>query len=276
MPTQRRYALFLLLTLTVCTLAIYIHRHRQGQTGRIDNLIIGTTGALQKTLFYFSHGTRTLLDNYIFLVNVKKKNEELARDLEGLKARLASMQETEQENLRLREALAFKGDVSEKLIAAHVIAHDVSSDYVGIRIDRGSDDGVQLGMGVISASGVVGRVHRVSPRHCDVMTLVDPASAIDGIIQRSRARGIVAGESKELTCRMKYVDRLDDVAVNDAVLSTGFGGIFPKGLLIGYVSAVIPSSNGILQTVNLKSAVDIYRLEEVFVVIPSEQQQKTS
>ena len=75
---------------------------------------------------------------------------------------------------------------------------------------------------------------------------------------------------------MKYVDRLEDVAVNDTVVSSGFGGIFPKGLLIGYVSAVIPSPNGILQTVTVKSAVDIYRLEEVFIVLPPAEPEKTS
>jgi rod shape-determining protein MreC len=75
---------------------------------------------------------------------------------------------------------------------------------------------------------------------------------------------------------MKYVDRLEDVAINDAVLSSDFGHIFPKGLLIGYVSAVVPSQNGILQTVTVKSAVDIYRLEEVFVVFPPDEPEKTS
>jgi rod shape-determining protein MreC len=133
-----------------------------------------------------------------------------------------------------------------------------------------------VGLGVISPSGVVGRVHRVTKRYADVLTLIDPTSNIDAIIQRSRARGIISGQSKQMTCRMKYVDRLEDVAINDAVLSSDFGNIFPKGLLIGYVSAVVPSQNGILQTVTVKSAVDIYRLEEVFVVFPPDEPEKTS
>lgn len=276
MPGQRKYAFFALLTVSVCVLALYIHRHRQGQTGRIDNLLIGTAGALQKNLFYFSHGTRTILDHYLFLVNAKKRAEELEVKLTDATRKVTRLDEIELENQRLRDALEFRSHVPHQLMPAHVIAHDVSSDYVGIRIDQGHENGIRLGMGVVSPGGIVGRIHRVSPRYSDVLTLIDPTSNVDAIIQRSRARGIVTGQSRQLTCRMKYVDRLEDVAINDTVISSGFGGIFPKGLLVGFVTAVIPSGNGILQTVTIKSAVDIYRLEEVFVAIPPSEPEKTS
>jgi len=157
-----------------------------------------------------------------------------------------------------------------------VIAHDVSSDYFLIRIDRGERDGVTVGLGVISTAGLVGRVQRVTPSYSDVLTLIDPTSNIDAIIQRSRARGIISGQAKQLSCRLKYVDRLEDVAVNDTVVASGFGAIFPKGLLLGYVTAVSPNNNGILQTITVKSAVDIYRLEEVFLVFPSTEPAKTA
>jgi len=275
-PGQRKYAFVALITLSVCILALYIHRHRQGQTGRIDNFLISSAGALQKHLFYFSKGSRTIVDNYFLLVNAKKRNEELEAELGGMKERLVSLKEVELENGRLREALDFKGKVSHKLVPSHVVAHDVSSDYIGIRIDKGAEQGVRVGMGVVSPSGVVGRVHRVTPTYSDVLTLVDPTSNVDAIVQRSRARGIISGQSKQLACKMKYVDRLDDVVVNDTVLSSGFGDIFPKGLLVGYVTAVVPGENGILQTVTIKSAVDIYRLEEVFIVVPASGPEKTT
>ena len=231
---------------------------------------------MQRHLFYFSTGSRTIADHYLFLVNTKKRNEELETEVGSLRQKATMAQELELENLRLRESLEFKGKIDQPIHAAYVIAHDVSSDYFGVRVDQGSDHGVKVGMGVISSSGVVGRVHRVSPRYSDVLTLVDPASNIDSIIQRSRARGIISGQAKQLTCRLKYVDRLDDVAINDTVVSSGFGYIFPKGLLLGYVTAVIPGANGILQTVTVKSAVDIYRLEEVFIVFPPRESEKAT
>lgn len=276
MPGQRKYAFIAIVTFSICVLALYIHNHRQGKTGRIDNLLITGAGAVQRPFFFMSHRFRGAVDHYLFLVSTQRHNEELEAEVGILRSRIASLQEKDLENQRLREALDFRAKLDFKPIAAHVIAHDVSSDYFEIRVDRGLEDGVKKGMGVISSGGVVGRVLHVTPHFADVLTLIDPTSNIDGIIQRSRARGIISGQSKHLTCKMKYVERLDDVAVNDTVLSSGFDNIFPKGLLLGYVTSVTPSANGILQMVTVKSAVDVFRLEEVFIVFPPSEPEKTS
>lgn len=276
MPSQRKYAFFALFTLCICVLALYIHRHRQGQTGKIDNFLISIAGGLQKNVFYVGHGSRAILDHYLFLVNTQKQNEELDHEVAYLRNKLAALQEVELENARLRQSLDFREQVQQPLLAAHVVAHDVSSDYFGIRIDKGADEGVRVGMGVISPQGAVGRVLRVAKHYSDVLTLVDPTSNIDVVVQRSRARGILSGQSKQLTCKLKYLDRLEDVAVNDTVVASGFGAIFPKGLLVGYITMVQPNPSGILQTVTVKSAVDINRLEEVFIVFPPAEPEKTS
>ncbi len=257
-------------------MSVYVYRHRQGKTGAIDNLLIDASGGAQKNLFYLTHGGRKVFDHYLFLVTAQKKNDELIRDLDLARTKIAALQEVEGENQRLRDALTFQRRLESKLLAAHVIATDASNDYDAIRIDKGTADGVQVGMGVISPSGLVGRVLRVSQTYADILTLLDPTSNIDTIVQRSRARGIVTGQAKQIQCKMKYLDRLEDVAVGDALVSSGFGSVFPKGLLIGHVSAVSLSSNGILQLVTVKTAVDIYRLEEVFIVLSPPQPEKTS
>lgn len=276
MPTQRKYAFFALITVSVCILALYIHRHRQGQTGRVDNILIGTAGGVQKHFFYMGQGLQSLVDGYFFLVDAKKTAENLQKQNDELQAKLTSMQDVQLENTRLRDALQFKTTITLPLLAAHVVAHDVSSDYLGIRIDRGEVDGIRAGMGVIAPGGVVGRVLRVTANYSDVLALADPTSNVDVLIQRSRARGILSGQAKQLTCKLKYIDRLDDVQVEDTLVTTGFENVFPAGLLVGHVTAVIPNSNGILQTVTVKTAVNIYRLEEVFVVLPPAESKKTA
>jgi rod shape-determining protein MreC len=275
-PGQRKYAFIAVVTLSICVLALYIHRHREGKTGRIDNLLISSAGAMQRPFFFLSHRLRSGIEHYFLLVNTKRRNEELEVEVGSLRNKMTALQDLELENQRLREALDFKKKTDFKLMAAHVIAHDVSNDYFEIRLDRGAEEGVRKGMGVISSGGVVGRVLHVTPHYSDVLTLVDPTSNIDALVQRSRARGIISGQSKHLTCKMKYVDRLDDVAVSDTVLSSGFDDIFPKGLVMGYVTSVTPSANGILQSVTVKSAVDVFRLEEVFIVFPPGQPEKAS
>lgn len=264
---NRKYSAIGVIALSVIVLALYIHRHRQGQTGKIDNFLIGTSGYIQKQFYYFTRGTQSLFDNYFLLVGAKQQKAVLEKERDYLKTKLTAMKELELENLRLRSALDFGDRISHELLSANVVAHDVSSDYFGIRIDKGIDQGVKIGMGVISPGGLVGRVQRVSSNFSDVMTVVDPRSKIDALVQRSRAGGIVTGQSKRLTCRLEYVDKVEDVAVNDTIVSSGFADIFPKGLLIGHVTEVIPDPNGILQEVVVKSAVNIYRLEEVFVVV---------
>ena len=194
MPSQRKYAFFALFTLCICVLALYIHRHRQGKTGKIDNFLISATGTLQKNFYSVGNGTRSLWDHYLFLVHTQTQNEQLEKEAEGLRTLNAAMKEIQLENERLKKMLEFKQTIEQKLVASHVIAQDVSNDYFGIRIDRGTEDGVKAGMGVISPSGLVGRVLRTAPHYSDVLTLVDPTSNIDGVIQRSRARGIISGQ----------------------------------------------------------------------------------
>jgi len=275
-PTQRKYWFVTSLAFLITILSIYVHRHRQGKTGPIDNILISMSGGAQTNLFYLTHGGRKVFDHYFFLVNAQKRNDELTKEIDLMRTKLVALQEVEAENGRLRESLAFQSRVQAKLLSAHVVATDVSSDYTGIRIDKGSKDGVQVGMGIISPAGLVGRVQRVSQSYSDILTVLDPTSNVDGIVQRSRARGIVSGQSKQVQCKMKYLDRLDDIAVNDVIVSSGFGSVFPKGLLIGTVSSVTLSSNGILQLVTVKTAVDIYQLEEVFIVLSSPESEKTS
>jgi len=263
-----------LLSGVTCIVALYVHVHRQGRTTWIDNGIISATGGLQSLVSNFGLGIKNIADHYILLVNAKKRNEELETEVGQLWTKVISQDEILLENKRLQEQLNFKSKEKETLVAARVVAHDVSPDFLGIRIDRGSNDGVQLGMGVVHTRGVVGRVHRITSFYSDVLTILDPSSNIDVIVQRSRARGILSGQSKQLSCKLKYIDRLDDVMINDTLVSTDFGHVFPKGLLVGTVTAVIPNSNGILQTVAVKSGIDIYRLEEVFLVFPPKQPEK--
>ncbi|MBI3296339.1 MAG: rod shape-determining protein MreC [Deltaproteobacteria bacterium] len=225
-------------------------------------------GGLQRNVFYFTHGTRTIADHYLLLVNAKQRSEELTREVAELQSKVAALQEVGKENDRLRASLDFKKLEGVKLVSAHVVGHDVSNDYVGIRIDKGTRDGLREGLGVVSPQGVVGRILRTSDAFSTVITVIDPTSNIDGVIQRSRTRGIVSGQLNSMKVRMRYVDRLEDVVAGDTVVSSGFGWVFPAGLLIGYVMDVIPSPNSIVQSVIVKPAVDIYRLEEVLIAFP--------
>jgi rod shape-determining protein MreC len=153
------------------------------------------------------------------------------------------------------------------MLAAQVIAVDLwgNSEYSSLKLNKGSNEGLKKGMGVVTHDGVVGYLLNVSPHYSTVLVLTDRNAVIDSLVQRTRARGIVEGLGRDI-CHIKYLQRTDDVQIGDLVV-TGFDGIFPKGFPIGAVTKVQKKAYGVTQYVEMRPIVDVARLEEVFVVL---------
>jgi rod shape-determining protein MreC len=147
-----------------------------------------------------------------------------------------------------------------------VVGQDVSPWFRSVLLDRGHTNGVRAGMPVVTDAGVVGLVTATSANAGRTMLLLDRQSAIDGIVQRSRARGIVRGRGSD-RLEFEFVVGGADVQVGDVVISSGLDGVYPKGLRVGEVEEVVASSYGLTQRALLKPAVDFGRLEQVFVVL---------
>ncbi|MEK6580535.1 MAG: rod shape-determining protein MreC, partial [Bdellovibrionota bacterium] len=113
--------------------------------------------------------------------------------------------------------------------------------------------------------GTVGRILRTTRNSADIVTVLDMLSAVDAIVERSRARGIVEGLTDEI-CVLRYTLRTDDVQLGDILITSGLGGIFPKGIPIGVVSKVNRKAFGITQEIEIHPNVDFTKLEEVLVV----------
>ena len=120
-------------------------------------------------------------------------------------------------------------------------------------------------MAVISPEGVVGQILKTAPHHSIVLLLTDYNSAIDSIVQRTRAKAIVEGKG-ENRCQLKYLLRTEEVTVGDLVVTSGFGGYFPKGLMVGEIKKVDKRGHGVFQYAELVPSVDLTNLEEVLVI----------
>lgn len=198
-------------------------------------------------------------------------------ELSDQNARLrARVIELEEANLQYREALvasgnlqrvaAMRDDFEIPMMPSEIVGLDVSPWFRSVLIDRGGRHGVRPGFPVITDRGVVGLVTATSGHAAKTMLLLDRQSAIDGIVQRTRARGIVRGlGSDEL--EFEFVVRGSDVREGDVVITSGMGGVYPKGLRIGRVSEVVDPEGQLLQTAILQPAVDFGRLEQVFVML---------
>lgn len=207
-----------------------------------------------------------LWGRYVALVDLKAENERLLR-------RVA---ELEEEALQYREALVSSGnldrivqmreDFEVPLLATEVVGHDASPWFRSLLLDRGSADDVRSGMPVVTDRGLVGVVTATSSHAARTMLLLDRQSAVDAMVQRSRARGIVRGTgSGEL--EFVFVVRGDDVSIGDVVITSGLGGVHPKGLRVGEVVEVHADESRLLHTATLRPAVDFGRLEQVFVML---------
>jgi rod shape-determining protein MreC len=207
------------------------------------------------------------------LFTVYSDNQALRAENEKLKQTDVNVTELLAENERLKGMLDYKkGAAQFDLLPAVVVARDPGSWTNVIIIDRGSKDGITKGMPVVTPQGLAGNVISVYNNSAKVQLLLDPHSAVGALVQRpeSRVAAIVEGyASNPLSPRMVKIARDADIIKGDKIITSGFGGIYPKGLLEGEVTDVVNEEGGLLKYALLKTAVDFDRLEEVFIIINS-------
>jgi rod shape-determining protein MreC len=231
-----------------------------------SSVVLDVAVPVQKMVAVPFDFARDSWEDYVALVDLKATNRELRDEL----AR------SQEENLQLKEALVASGRLQRiaemrdefeiPMLPAELVGVDVSAWFRSALVDRGRDHGVRAGMPVISEDGLVGLVTATANDGAKIMMLIDRQSAVDGIVQRTRARGIVRGARQDgLT--FQFAAGEDDVRVGDVIITSGLGGVYPKGLRIGEVVSVSPSDPVMLQTAELRPAVDFGRLEQVFVML---------
>lgn len=232
-----------------------------------DRVAISLSTPVQSGIRWSIETVWDSMESYLLLLHTQSNNKELSLENRKLLNEIASYQEIALENQRLQKLAEFNAPLEGKKILAQVIAQDVSPEFRMIRLNKGTHHGAQMGMAVISLEGVVGRVIRVGTDFSDVLALLDSSSAIDALLQRNRVRGVIEGQGGG-TLSMKYLRRTDDVQEGDLIVSSGIGGLFPKGLTIGKVLSVKKKNYGISQTVEVAPTVDFNRLEEVTIIDP--------
>lgn len=268
MTSQARKFIIPILIFLLALSLISANLHSRENMSFFESLVVGVTSPVQKAVWGVIGGIGSIWRGYFYLVGLEKENQALKRELQELKLQVNRYREADLANQRLRALLNFKKSIATPLLPAQLVAFDPSGWFQTILIDKGTNDGVVRDMAVVSAEGLVGRVIGVSNHHAKVLLILDGNSAVDAYIQRSRARGVLVGLGLEL-CLLKYVQRNEDVQVGDKVISSGMGGVFPKGLLVGTVQEVVRGSSGLFQRVEVEPAVNFGRLEEVLVVIQS-------
>jgi len=188
----------------------------------------------------------------------------LRREVNTLKARLINMDEVMRENTRLTKLLELKRSAIFASVGANVIGRDPSNWNSMVIIDKGTKDKIAVGMPVVSALGVVGKVAEVSPEMSKVILLTDPSFSVVAVSERSREVGLVSGTLQGM-CRMKYIDSKVPLEMGDEVMTSRLSSAFPEGLLIGEVISINTTNSETLDCL-IKPAVTLSQLEEVLVI----------
>jgi rod shape-determining protein MreC len=229
----------------------------------IQVLTFGVFAEVQRGTMKSIDGVRDLWGSYIALRDVRAENEALKREMQTLQVRLQEERAQAQRADSLRQLLELRERAGLETVAAEVIAGPATLEFRDMTIDKGTSDGVERDMAVISPAGVVGRVILPSPRASRVQMLIDRNAAAGAMVERTRAQGIIIGQGE--TLRMEYVPGTADVRQGDLIVTSGIDKIYPKGFVIGTVD-VVNRGPGTYHDVTVRAAVDFTKLEEVLVV----------
>ena len=244
---ERWKPIALLLCLLLLALALTTFKTRLApHTSLFERLGLSVVMPLQQAIASLAQRLSGFWNGYINLVHVRQENRRLQRQ---------------------GELLGFRALTFPQAVVAEVVGIDPSPWSEVVTINKGSRDSLRKDIAVATHQGLVGRTIEMAPHYATVLLLTDRRSAVDALIQRTRARGIVVGKTRRL-CELRYVDLHADIQVGDTVVASGLGEVYPKGLLIGTVAAVHQKPQGLFHEVEVQPAVDLAQLEEVLVLVP--------
>ncbi len=240
-----------------------------------ENLMIDTFAPIQRSVTYLYDSFSKTFDFYLANINASKENIELKKTVSILEKKIFTLNEVSKENERLKSLLEFGKDVPYKKVLAQIVAWDSSSDFRVLRVNKGYAHGIKLQSTVVTSSGLVGYVYRMTDNFSDILTILDSNNRVDSIVSRTRSHGIIEGNTED-RCIMKYVTRSEPIILNDIVVTSGFGNIYPKGIRVGFVTKIERETYGITQSVEVTPSVNFSRLEEVVILVADNNIQRQS
>ena len=195
----------------------------------------------------------------------------LRQENEQLRALAIQSEEYRQENERLSQLLQMSSSYALQSTGAHVISQSPDSWNRTVTLDKGSSSGIEIGMPVMSGEGLIGQVESVTPGTCTVRLITDSSSGVAVTLQASRAEGILSGSVDGLLY-LEYIPMTTPVALGEAVITSGLGGVYPKGLIVGVVTRMEGEEGDAYHTLVVQPMASSKINEEVLILTGDEAQ----
>ena len=255
--------------ISVLLLTFYI---REGEAGPIHAVRSGVTTITSPVRFVGSavaapfnaigNVFSNLTASQDTLDELKKQNEELT-------SKVAELSEAQKTAERLEGLVGLQSTYNLKSTAARIVGASGDAWTSTVTIDKGSADGLT------SSAGVIGQIIEVSAKTSTVRLIGDENSGVSAMVQDTRAQGMLQGQA-DGTLRLEYVSVDSDVKVGDIIVTSGIGGVFPKGLPLGTVSSVEKSANDVYYTIVVRAQTTAENNEEVLVITSLTDEQSAS
>ncbi len=248
----------------------------RGYGSAAGDIFAVATAPIQTGLAKASRATFGLWTTYLDWKNVRAENRRLREEVQELRVQSLRVNETDDENRRLRRLLALQEQLPLTTLSGEIIAREWGGWIRSLTVNRGRGDNVPRLTAVISPSGLVGRVVDVRPGVSIVQVLTDPTSTVGAHVLRTRTPGIVEGDPRG-TLRFKFMAR-DGASIQsgDVLVTAGQGGLFPRGIPIGTVRSIDNRGAALFHYAELTPAVDFARVDEVLLVTGDSQRDLTA
>ncbi len=246
--------------------ALLIVMDMKGYLGLIKDGFFRVFNVVQTPISATTRGFKTTYRTLFTIKNLVRQNSQLSQEVNELAFNNARLLAAQQENIALRKALGFSQQTEFNLLPAQVLLSDPTGFTQSVVIDKGESAGLRLNQPVVVGPGIlVGKISKLYPNSAEVILLTDPSIVVNGEVAESGARGLVRGEHG-LGLTLDLVTQNELIKSGDEVITSGLSGDFPRGLLIGDISALRSSATDLFQKAYIAPAADLRNLKFLFVV----------
>ena len=261
------YRLYFFIIATVIVLFFLVYQtYKEPGTSRFQIAVQTITYPVQTSVQSVVSTIKNTWNSYLNLIDVNEENKLLKQQLLNMEEKLNQHIENSVQFFRLRSQLLFAQKKARKEIFSEIIGESADNNHQIRLINRGSNQLLQRNYIVLRKEGLVGRIQSVSPYQSSVQLIIDHRSRVPALIQRNRVRGLIYGTHDGI--EMRQINQHAKIKIGDRVISSGLGNLYPKGILVGWVSGIHHQSHELFKTARLDSAVDFNQIEEVFAILP--------
>lgn len=267
---RNKFVIFLIvITLGIVSAVVVVNRTRSTADGATN--VFGTViSPLQRGVTAVMDGVSNFFGNFVSKKQLQQENEALSKELADTKGKIVDYDILKNDNEHLKNMLDYKDATQQfQFVAAPVIATDNPGLFKGFTINAGTKDGLLNKMPVVNEKGLIGYTSQVGSNFTKVVSILDSSTSVGAMVVRTGDIAIVEGDlelSDKGLCKMSYIPNSATLLPGDSVVTSGLGGVYPKGLLIGTIKEIHPDVESVSKYAIIEPVVDFEKIYDVLVM----------